>query len=44
MIILLLQKEYVNNFDLNTSVLSMMLNMTFQHIYINSHWNTCINS
>jgi hypothetical protein len=28
-------KEYVNNFDLNTSVLSMMLNMTFSIFYLN---------
>jgi hypothetical protein len=32
-------KEYVNNFDLNSSVLSMMLNMTFSIFYLNQHWN-----
>jgi hypothetical protein len=29
-------KEYVNNFDLNTSVLSMMLNMTFSIFYLST--------
>jgi hypothetical protein len=37
-------KEYVNNFDLNTSVLSMMLNMTFSIFYLNQLLEYWLNS